>query len=134
MSDKLLEVSMMLGDAIEKLNNLSAYKDPYAHLKEAQERGEVIQILFPGRADWRENPDSIPLTFCYPPDRYRIKPKEKKKLYLWAFLVPCDDDWSLNLDYHATEDEVRASWSDNKEEMAKVKFKRIDNSMIEVDA
>ena len=124
---------MMLGDAIKKLDNLSAYKpDPYAELKEAQERGEVIQVLEDSPKEmWL---DLVEPEYYHEPEFYRIKPKEKKKLYLWAFLVPCDDDWSLNLDYHATEDEVRASWSDNKEEMAKVKFKRIDNSMIEVDA
>ena len=79
MRDKsLLEVSMMLGDAIDKLNALSAYKpDPYAHLKEAQERGEVIQVLVEDRGGnfWSDRSSVCNMLWNLPPDRYRIKPK-----------------------------------------------------------
>ena len=79
MNDKLLEVSMMLGDAIKKLDNLSAYKpDPYAELKEAQERGEVIQVLEDSPKEmWL---DLVEPEYYHEPEFYRIKPKEKKKL------------------------------------------------------
>ena len=45
--------------------------DPYAHLKEAQERGDVIQLKHGGWQDMLE-----PTDFPYDVDRYRIKPKE----------------------------------------------------------
>jgi hypothetical protein len=45
-------------------------KDPYAHLKEAQERGEVIQLKHGGWQDMLE-----PTDFPYDVDRYRIKPR-----------------------------------------------------------
>ena len=64
----------------------------------------------------------------------RIKPKEKKKLYLWAFKLPDDTEWGFDDNLHASEEDVRNSWPDNNEQVSKVIFKRIDNSMIEVDA
>jgi len=54
--------------------------DPYRELKEAQERGEVIQFRYL-TGDW--NIATTP-TWNLPVDRYRIKPKVKK---LYAFLV-----------------------------------------------
>ena len=121
MDDKLLEVSLMLGDAIKKLDNLSAYKpDPYTHLKEAQERGEVIQWLndFDLWVDTK-----TPIRTCrksYPPDRYRIKPKEKKKPTLVDFVK------EIALE-QATRDLSGTAWLEDF-------IKRIDDSTIEVDA
>ena len=79
--DKLLEVSMMLGNAIDKLNNLSAYK-----------------------------------------------PKEKKKLYLWAYKDKTTKSWKLTDRYMESAEDVEQDylWIDD--------FQRIDSSMIEVDA
>jgi hypothetical protein len=81
MDKNLLEVSMMLGDAIDKLNNLSAYK-----------------------------------------------PKEKKKLYLWAYKDKTTKSWKLTDRYMESAEDVEQDylWIDD--------FQRIDSSMIEVDA
>jgi hypothetical protein len=81
MDKNLLEVSMMLGNAIDKLNNLSAYK-----------------------------------------------PKEKKKLYLWAYKDKTTKSWKLTDRYMESAEDVEQDylWIDD--------FQRIDSSMIEVDA
>ena len=105
--------------------------DPYRHLKEAQERGEVIQRK---SGDHWETKPGRPHIFNSAPDRYRIKPKEKKKLYLWAFKLPDDTEWGFDDNLHASEEDVRNSWPDYHEQVAKVIFKRIDSTMIEVDA
>ena len=128
MSDKLLEVSMMLGDAIEKLNSLSAYKDPYAHLKEAQERGEVIQAS-DGAGGWFDLSEGFAVytsiqrgeELPYPVSEYRIKPKEKKKLYLWAYKDKTTKSWKLT-DRFIEQDYL---WVDD--------FYRLDSTMIEVE-
>jgi hypothetical protein len=126
MNDKLLEVSMMLGDAIKKLDNLSAYKpDPYAHLKEAQERGEVIQVLEDSPKEmWL---DLVEPEYYHEPEFYRIKPKEKKKLYLWAYQDKVTKSWKLTDRFMESAEDVEQDyrWIDN--------FYRIDNSMIEVE-
>ena len=121
MNDKLLEVSMMLGDAIKKLDNLSAYKpDPYAELKEAQERGEVIQVLEDSPKEmWL---DLVEPEYYHEPEFYRIKPKEKKKLYLWAYQDKVTKSWKLT-DRFIEQDYL---WVDD--------FYRLDSTMIEVDA
>jgi hypothetical protein len=127
MNDKLLEVSMMLGDAIKKLDNLSAYKpDPYAELKEAQERGEVIQVLEDSPKEmWL---DLVEPEYYHEPEFYRIKPKEKKKLYLWAYKDKTTKSWKLTDRYMESAEDVEQDylWIDD--------FQRIDSSMIEVDA
>ena len=127
MSDKLLEVSMMLGDAIKKLDNLSAYKpDPYAELKEAQERGEVIQVLEDSPKEmWL---DLVEPEYYHEPEFYCIKPKEKKKLYLWAYKDKTTKSWKLTDRYMESAEDVEQDylWIDD--------FQRIDSSMIEVDA
>ena len=127
MDDKLLEVSMMLGDAIKKLDNLSAYKpDPYAELKEAQERGEVIQVLEDSPKEmWL---DLVEPEYYHEPEFYRIKPKEKKKLYLWAYKDKTTKSWKLTDRYMESAEDVEQDylWIDD--------FQRIDSSMIEVDA
>ena len=80
MDKNLLEVSMMLGNAIDKLNNLSAYK-----------------------------------------------PKEKKKLYLWAYKDKTTKSWKLTDRYMESAEDVEQDylWIDD--------FQRIDNSMIEIE-
>jgi len=116
--DKLLEVSMMLGDAIEKLNSLSAYKpDPYAHLKEAHKNGEQLQMQVEGYGDWDDwLGDNCP-TFGNPLDNWRIKPKEKKKLYLWAYQDKVTESWRLCDRFMESEYEARRDylWIDNFE-------------------
>ena len=128
MSDKLLEVSMMLGDAIEKLNSLSAYKpDPYAHLKEAHKNGEQLQMQVDGYGDWDDwLGDNCP-TFGNPLDNWRIKSKEKKKLYLWAYQDKVTKSWKLTDRFMESAEDVEQDyrWIDS--------FYRIDNSMIEVE-
>jgi len=144
----LLEVSMMLGDAIDKLHSLSLYKphdvwkdcynadnhgtisDPYAHLKEAQARGEVIQTkhingLYKG--EWiTQNPH-----WTLPLDRYRIKPKTKPKtktLYQWA--VNSSGSWSIHPWMCATKEEVQKAYT----KKCVNEFKRLDYTAIEVEA
>ena len=118
---------MMLGDAIKKLDNLSAYKpDPYAELKEAQERGEVIQVLEDSPKEmWL---DLVEPEYYHEPEFYRIKPKEKKKLYLWAYQDKVTKSWKLTDRYMESAEDVEQDylWIDD--------FQRIDSSMIEVDA
>jgi len=123
MTDKLLEVSMMLGDAIEKLNSLSAYKDPYKELKEAQERGEVIQAHLSNIENPKEDDWTTMSFFAWdnPAHCYRIKPKEKKKLYLWAYQDKVTKSWKLT-DRFVEQDYL---WVDD--------FYRLDSTMIEVE-
>jgi len=103
MSDKLLEVSMMLGDAIEKLNSLSAYKPL-----------DIEDRLVDLQADVEELFDIV-------------KPKEKKKLYLWAYQDKVTKSWKLTDRFMESAEDVEQDyrWIDN--------FYRIDNSMIEVE-
>ena len=127
--------------------------DPYAELKEAQERGEVIQWLndFDLWVDTK-----TPIRTCrksYPPDRYRIKPKEKKpevfegkSFYMketgtaWVGVINGQevtivargatglDLYNCSLD----DDEVDEILKPYKYHYGRVQ--RIDSSMIEVDA
>ena len=128
MSDKLLEVSMMLGDAIEKLNSLSAYKDPYAHLKEAQERGEVIQVLEDSPKEmWL---DLVEPEYYHEPEFYRIKPKEKKKLYLFAYSYVDKGRVMQSTSFYKDIDDFK----NDTYKFSLCNIKRIDSSMIEVDA
>ena len=123
----LLEVAMMLGDAIDKLNALSAYKDPYAHLKEAQERGEVIQFLVQSgtHGDWQ---DVSYIDTDVPPDRYRIKPKTKT-LYKWAYMDKVTRSWRETDRWMESESDFLQDYlwvQDN--------FHRLDYTAIEVEA
>ena len=83
MDKNLLEVSMMLGDAIDKLNNLSAYK-----------------------------------------------PKEKKKLYLFAYSYVDKGRVMQSTSFYKDIDDFK---NDNYK-FSLCNIKRIDKSMIEVDA
>ena len=137
----LLEVSMMLGDAIDKLNALSLYKphdvwkdcynadnhgtisDPYAHLKEAQARGEVIQCKEFGK-EWEDYPRPM---WSHAPECYRIKPKTKT-LYQWA--VNSSGSWSIHPWMCATKEEVQKAYT----KKCVNEFKRLDYTAIEVEA
>jgi len=139
----LLEVSMMLGDAIDKLNALSLYKphdvwkdcynadnhgtisDPYAHLKEAQARGEVIQILGAGNK-WIDYSWGCP-DWTLEAEEYRIKPKTKT-LYQWA--VNSSGSWSIHPWMCATKEEVQKAYT----KKCVNEFKRLDYTAIEVEA
>jgi len=133
--DKLLEVSMMLGDAIEKLNNLSAYKeDPYRELREAQERGETIQArLKCSGYEWKdvfvgvhEIPDFQGSQMFFSKDNeYRIKPKTKK-LYQWAFTLQDDKGWSIDDLFYETEKQAQNGTGCSN-------VMRLDSTMIEVE-
>jgi len=108
--------------------------DPYRELKEAQERGETIQTR-DGSGGWFdvikgfavydaiERGDALP----YPVEDYRIKPKTKK-LYLWA--VNSNGSWSVHSWMCETVDEVQQAY--NKDVVNE--FKRLDNTIIEVEA
>jgi len=139
----LLEVSMMLGDAIDKLNALSLYKphdvwkdcynadnhgtisDPYAHLKEAQARGETIQVNGAGNK-WIDYSWGCP-DWTLEVEYYRIKPKTKT-LYQWA--VNSSGSWSIHPWMCATKEEVQKAYT----KKCVNEFKRLDYTAIEVEA
>ena len=113
--------------------------DPYAHLREAQKRGETIQACNGPDGDWYDLPkygliwDNLELGeapqpfFDVNPDRYRIKPKTKT-LYLWAYLDEKTKSWKNTDVYHQTVVSARADiiWA--------VEFKRLDYTAIEVES
>ena len=134
----------MLGDAIDKLNALSAYKphdvwkdsdnagnqgtvsDPYAHLKEAHDKGEMVQHQSEN-GKWHNCIHSSGWAYNDDPDRYRIKPKTKT-LYKFAYLDEKTKSWKNTDVYHQTVVSARADilWA--------VEFKRLDYTAIEVEA
>ncbi len=103
--------------------------DPYAHLKEAQARGEIIQYKFYGDSEWI---DSKNLEFNDPPDRYRIKPKTKT-LYKWAY-KDCSGDWMQTSAYLEDEKEAKR-WSERMFGVDMLQYiKRLDYTAIEVES
>ena len=108
--------------------------DPYAHLREAQDRGEVIQerdLLF--KTQWIEYEGSV---FPREPNRYRIKPPEyncrvkpktvKRKLYKWAYQK--DTLWHESKQfYEYTPQGLIVKYNS-------INAFRIDSTMIEVEA
>ena len=134
----------MLGDAIDKLNALSAYKphdvwkdsdnagnqgtvsDPYAHLKEAHDKGEMVQHQSEN-GKWHNCIHSSGWAYNDEPDRYRINPKTKT-LYKFAYLDEKTKSWKNTDVYHQTVVSARADilWA--------VEFKRLDYTAIEVEA
>ena len=134
----------MLGDAIDKLNALSAYKphdvwkdsdnagnqgtvsDPYAHLKEAHDKGEMVQHQSEN-GKWHNCIHSSGWAYNDDPDRYRIKPKTKT-LYKFAYLDEKTKSWKNTDVYHQTVVSARADilWA--------IEFKRLDYTAIEVEA
>lgn len=113
--------------------------DPYRHLKEAQERGEVIQVtsLFNPDGKWYDKHTGDSMYWDMPPKFYRIKHKQKKKLYKWAFKsytpVTNTEMWMETECYYETKEEARnraygcAGLIDSE-------IIRIDSSMIEVES
>ena len=105
--------------------------DPYRELKEAQDRGEVIQYRRLYDCNWKDGFAGIPkgcdanLIFDDNTE-YRIKPKTVK-LYLWAMKVNgYGNFWTRARGYYETEAEVATQHRGNTD------FKRIDSTMIEV--
>ena len=113
--------------------------DPYAHLREAQKRGETIQACNGPDGDWYDLPkygliwDNLELgkapqsSFDVNPDCYRIKPKTKT-LYLFAYRDENTKSWKNTDIYHESIIDARADilWA--------VEFKRLDYTAIEVEA
>jgi hypothetical protein len=104
--------------------------DPYAHLKEAQARGEIIQVnldyyCLGEKTFWIDKAKNV--NFIGEPDRYRIKPKTKT-LYKFAYLDEKTKSWKNTDVYHQTVVSARADilWA--------VEFKRLDYTAIEVEA
>ncbi len=105
-------------------------KDPYAHLKEAQARGEIIQenldyYCLGEKAFWVEKAKNV--NFIGEPDRYRIKPKTKT-LYLWAYLDEKTKSWKETDRWMESEDDFKNDYL-----WAKDEFKRLDYTAIEVE-
>ncbi len=123
---KLMEVSLMLGDAIKKLDALSAYKpDPYAHLKEAHDKGEMVQHQSEN-GKWHNCIHSSGWAYNDDPDCYRIKPKTKT-LYKWAFMNKITRSWEETDRWMESED-------DFKNDYVWAEYKRLDYTAIEVEA
>jgi hypothetical protein len=128
---KLLEVSMMLGDAIKKLDALSAYKpDPYAHLKEAHDKGEMVQHQSEN-GKWHNCIHSSGWAYNDDPDRYRIKPKTKT-LYKWAFRHS-GKWWKETECFYATKEDA-ANSAAGLDALGRNEIVRMDATAIEVEA
>jgi hypothetical protein len=98
--------------------------DPYRELKEAQERGEEIEML-DNDGIWVTG-DTFNWSFNNPPERYRIKPKTKK-IYLWA--LEDSNGWFISQAYMQTEEELRKYYAHKGD----CPVRRLDNTMIEVE-
>jgi len=76
---------------INKLKTLiteleSEQHDPYAEIKEAQAAGKVIQCWSEIERKWLES--EIPMGWCYPSERYRIKPQEPEAPWTLSRQLP----------------------------------------------
>jgi hypothetical protein len=94
--------------------------DEYAELKEAQERGEVIQTR--GSGGWYDRTAGS-TGFEYPVDQYRIKPKVKK---LYAFLFS-QVEKSYQTIFFETKDHAEAYQDDDY-----TLIKQLDDEPIEI--
>jgi hypothetical protein len=112
--NKLAIVAKMLDEAIDELN---AVIDPYAHLKEAHYRGEMVQHQSEN-GKWHNCIHSSGWAYNDEPDRYRIKPKTKT-LYLFAYRDENTKSWKNTDIYHESIIDARADilWA--------VEFKRL---------
>lgn len=121
--NKLAIVAKMLDEAIDELN---AVIDPYAHLKEAHYRGEMVQHQSEN-GKWHNCIHSSGWAYNDDPDRYRIKPKTKT-LYLFAYRDENTKSWKNTDIYHESIIDARADilWA--------VEFKRLDYTAIEVES
>ena len=138
--NKLAIVAKMLDEAIDELN---AVIDPYAHLREAQKRGETIQACNGPDGDWYDLPkygliwDNLELGeapqpfFDVNPDRYRIKPKTKT-LYKWAFRHS-GKWWKETECFYATKEDA-ANSAAGLDALGRNEIVRMDATAIEVDA
>ena len=104
--------------------------DPYAHLKEAQARGEIIQenldyYCLGEKTFWVEKAKNV--NFIGEPDRYRIKPKTKT-LYKWAYRDKVTKSWKETDRWMESEDDFKNDYL-----WAKDEFKRLDYTAIEVE-
>ena len=121
---KLQGVAKMLNDAIEKLNELT---DPYAHLEEAQARGETIQLKTSTRLNtWVDMDDmDFIMGFAYSPESYRIKPKTVKK---WRWVMRgLVSDWWITDEHYGTPHEAETHFDYG------TAIQRIDSTMIEIE-
>ncbi len=80
--NKLAIVAKMLDEAIDELN---AVIDPYAHLKEAHDKGEMVQHQSE-KGKWHNCIHSSGWAYNDEPDRYRIKPK-KEEVFDGGFIL-----------------------------------------------
>lgn len=69
----------VFADQLESQNAPEAEKpDPYAELKKAHAEGKVIEFWNHFSQDWESS--SVSMAWCYPPERYRIKPESTFQL------------------------------------------------------
>ena len=115
---------LLFGESIWALNTKYRRIDPYRELKEAQERGEEIEML-DNDGIWVTG-DTFNWSFNNPPERYRIKPKTKK-IYLWA--LEDSNGWFISQAYMQTEEELRKYYAHKGD----CPVRRLDNTMIEVE-
>jgi len=101
--------------------------DPYRELKEAKDRGEVIQLKVSRSEGWVDMGDME--GFLYSADCYRIKPKTKKTTYLWAYMSDTGT-WKNSPVYYKDEDEFLANYVNR---IPICDFKRLDYTAIEVE-
>lgn len=61
--------------------------DPYWEYRRAQAIGEIVQYQN-AEGEWVDPPESVEhWDFCYPPDRYRIKP-DSEPVWQWLYRLP----------------------------------------------
>ena len=125
--NKLAIVAKMLDEAIDELN---AVIDPYAHLKEAHYRGEMVQHQSEN-GKWHNCIHSSGWAYNDEPDRYRIKPKTKT-LYKWAFRHS-GKWWKETECFYATKEDA-ANSAAGLDALGRNEIVRMDATAIEVDA
>ena len=87
-------------------------RDEHRELREAQDRGEVIEMECGG--EWLPGP----WKFEHPVEFYRI---QRPAVYLWAYSF--EDNWNIEDEYYATEEEFLAGFAS---EFRPREFKRLD--------
>jgi hypothetical protein len=99
---------------------------PYAHLKEAHDKGEMVQHQSEN-GKWHNCIHSSGWAYNDDPDRYRIKPKTKT-LYKWAYRDKVTKSWKETDRWMESEDDFKNDYL-----WAKDEFKRLDYTAIEVE-
>jgi len=134
--DKILNALDKVTDGVEEILNsmkIESNPDPHRELREAQERGEVVECL-QSDGKWHSY-EPYMFNFNQPPDRYRIKPPEyncrvkpktvKRKLYKWAYQK--DTRWHESKQfYEYTPQGLIVKYNS-------INAFRIDSTMIEVE-